>query len=158
MKTLVAYYSLTGNTKFVAEQIAGQLEADLCEVSAKTYKKKGKLLYLKGGSASMREKLTEIESSKSIDAYDLVVVGSPVWAGKIAPPIRTFLVKNDFADKQVALFVTLDGDNAEKTFENIKKTVNYTSNVKGLAVTKALKNQEETQQQVIEWCSQLKND
>ena len=77
MRKLVAYYSRTGNTKFVAEKIAEQLDADLCEVVDKK-NRKGKLIFLTGGFAAMREKLTEIEVTNSVEDYDLVVVGSPV--------------------------------------------------------------------------------
>lgn len=157
LKKLVAFYSLTGNTRFVAEKIAEQLNADLCEVTDKNHKK-GKTLFLKGGYASIRQKLTEIEVTKPINDYDLVIVGSPVWAGKIAPAIRTFLATNDFSDKQVAFFVTVGGNKTKKTFENIKKTIEAKTTVKGLAITKPLDNQKETQEQVVEWCRQLKNE
>ena len=53
MRKLVAYYSRTGNTKFVAEKIAEQLDADLCEVADKK-NWKGKLTFLTGGFAAMR--------------------------------------------------------------------------------------------------------
>ena len=112
MRKLVAYYSRTGNTKFVAEKIAEQLDADLCVVDKKN--RKGKLIFLTGGFAAMRKKLTEIELTNSVEDYDLVVVGSPVWAGKISPAIRTFLVTNDFSNKQVAYFVTLGGIKLKK--------------------------------------------
>ena len=121
MRKLVAYYSRTGNTKFVAEKIAEQLDADLCVVDKKN--RKGKLIFLTGGFVGMRKKLTEIELTNSVEDYDLVVVGSPVWAGKISPAIRTFLVTNDFSNKQVAYFVTLGGDKAEKSLKNMKETV-----------------------------------
>ena len=139
MKSLVAYYSRSGNTKFVAEKIAEQLNADLCEGIDKK-NREGKLAYLTSGRDAMREKLTEIEISKPVEDYDFVVVGSPVWAGKIAPAIRTFLVKNDFSNKQVAFFVTLGGDKPEKTMQNIKETIKPKSLVGELAISKALEN------------------
>jgi len=140
----------------VAEKIAEQLNADLCEVIDKVHKK-GRMLYVKGGMAAMREKLTDIEVAKSIDAYDLVVVGSPVWAGKIAPAIRTFLVNNNFSCKQVAFFVSIGGDKPEKTFENIRKTIELNAIIDGLGVTQPLENEADAETQVTEWCNQLKN-
>ena len=73
MKTLVVYFSLTGSTEFVAKIISNNLDADLCEVIDKKHKK-GKLIYLKGGAAAIREKLTEIEATKSTENYDLIIV------------------------------------------------------------------------------------
>jgi len=103
----------------------------------------------------MRKKLTEIELTNSVEDYDLVVVGSPVWAGKISPAIRTFLVTNDFSNKQVAYFVTLGGDKAEKSLKNMKETVTPKLVLGELAITKALENQDETEKQVIDWCKQI---
>ena len=154
MKKLIVYYSRTGNTKFVAEKIADQLNADLCEVTDKK-NRKGRLTFLTGGFASLREKLTEIEVPKPIEDYDFIIVGSPVWAGKITPAIRKFLVTNDFSDKLVALFVTLGGDKAEKTLKNMKETIMPKLLVGELAITKALEQQEETEEQVTDWCNQI---
>lgn len=154
MKTLVAYHSISGNTKFVAEEIAHKLDADLCEVVDKKYKK-GRFLYLTGGYGAFRQKLSEIEVSKSVENYGLIIVGSPVWAGKITPAIRTFLKENNLSKKQVAFFVTLGGTNFEKPLRNIKETVELKPFVEGLAISGALDNQQETKNKVKEWCSQL---
>ena len=71
------------------------------------------------------------------------------------PAIRTFLVTNDFSNKQVAYFVTLGEDKAEKPLKNMKKTVTPKSVFGELAITKALENQDETEKQVIDWCKQI---
>ena len=140
----------------MAEQIAQQLDADLCEVIDKNHKK-GKMLYIKGGAAAMREKLTDITIDKNIDDYDLVIVGSPVWAGKIAPSIRTFLVSNSLSEKQVAFFVSIGGDKPEKTFQNIRKTLELEPITDGLGVTQPLKNKADAKTQITKWCTSLKN-
>jgi flavodoxin len=155
MKTLVVYFSLTGSTEFVAKIICEQLDADLCEVVDKKHKK-GKLIYLKGGSASFREKLTKIEVSKSIDDYDLIIIGSPVWAGKITPAIRTFLSLNDFSQKKGAFFITLGGDKPEKSFENMRRTTGFSSVVKELAVSNMIEDKKEVEKMVIDWCEDIK--
>ena len=151
----MVYFSLTGNTKFVAEKIAQHLDADLCEVIDKNHKK-GKMLYIKGGAAAMREKLTDITVEKPLDEHDLVIVGSPVWAGKIAPAIRTFLVENNFSDKQLAFFVTIGGDKPEKTFENLKKTLELETMTQGLGVTQPLEKTADAETKITEWCNNLK--
>ena len=155
MKTLVVYFSLTGSTEFVAKIISEQLNADLCEVIDKKHKK-SKLIYLNGGAAAVREKLTKIQVSKTIENYDLIIVGSPVWAGKITPAIRTFLVSNDFSMKKGAFFITLGGNKPEKTFENIRKTTGFSSIVKELAVSNTIEDKKEVEKMVIEWCEEIK--
>lgn len=154
MQTLVIYYSRTGNTKFVAEKIADQLNAEASEVLDKK-SRKGRLAFVTGGYESKRKKLTEIEISKTIDNYDLVIIGSPVWADGITPAIRTFIKKNDFSDKQVAIFVTLKGDNPEKALENMKEAILPNIPIGELGITDDLKNQEEAEQQIMNWCKEL---
>ena len=156
MRKLVAYYSRTGNTKFVAEKIADQLNAETCEVIDKK-NRKGKLIFLTGGYAALREKLTDIEVTKTIDDFDFIIVGSPVWAGKIAPAIRTFLAKNDFSDKQVAFFVTMGGDKPEKALKNMKEAIAPTIPVEELGIINALKNPEEIEEQIADWCKKILN-
>jgi flavodoxin len=154
MKTLVTYYSRTGNTKFVADKIAEQLNAEICEVVDKK-NRKGKLVFLTGGYAALREKLTKIEVTKTINDYDFIIVGSPVWAGKIAPAIRTFLVLNDFSDKQVAFFVTMGGDKPEKALNNMKKAIAPNIPVEELGIINAIKNPEEIEKQIADWCKKI---
>ena len=55
--------------------------------------------------------------------YDLIILGTPVWAGTFAPPLRTFLRANSLAGKHVALFACCSGGNAEKCFADMKKEV-----------------------------------
>ena len=140
----------------MAQKIAQQVDADLCEVIDKNHKK-GKMLYIKGGAAAMREKLTDITVEKPIDEYDLIIVGSPVWAGKIAPAIRTFLVRNSSSDKQLAFFVSIGGDKPEKTFTNLKKTLELEPIIDGLGVTQPLEKKAEAETKITEWCNSLKS-
>ena len=133
MRILVAYYSRTGNTKFVAEKIAEKL------------------------NAAIREKLTEIEQTKTIDGYDLVIVGSPVWAGKITPASRTFLVKNDLSGKQVAFFVTVGSDKPEKVLSNIKELVKPIEPLSELAILNNLEDKEDATEKISAWCEKIKS-
>lgn len=155
MKTLVVYFSLTGSTEFVAKIISEQLNADLCEVVDKKHKN-GKLIYLKGGAAAFREKLTKIEVNKSIENYELIIIGSPIWAGKITPAIRTFLSQNDFTQKKGAFFVTIGGDKPEKSIENMRRTTGFSSVVKELAVSNTIEDKKEAEKMVIDWCQEIK--
>ena len=157
MKAVIAYYSKSGNTKFVAEKIADRLHADLCEIIDKK-NRKGIWGFLKGSLDARREKLTDIEISKPIDEYEMVVVGSPVWFGKMTPATRTFIVKNDFTNKKVTFFLTLGGSNSEKAMTNMKKSVEKSfqiTEVEGLAISKALEQKEETTAQTEKWCKKL---
>jgi flavodoxin len=154
MKTLVAYYSRTGHTKFISEKIAQLFSADLCEITDKK-NRQGKLGFLGGGNDALREKLTNIEVSKPIEGYDLVVIGSPVWAGKITPAIRKFMVTNDFKEQSVALFVTLDGNKPEKSLENMKAAISAKRIVGEYGFIQPTSDQEKTELQVKTWCDEI---
>jgi len=156
MKTLVVYYSRTGNTKFVAEKIATQLNADICEVIDKK-SRRGRLGFVRGGYESIRKKLAEIEVSKTIDNYDLLIIGSPVWANGITPAIRTFIYHNDFSNKQIACFVTLKGADPKKALDTMKEAISPNVSFAELGITDDLKNREDAEKQIIEWCNEIKS-
>ena len=101
---LVAYYSWGGNTKAVAEYLAGKLGADLLELIPEKP-------YPVGYDACVRQVGRDGSGSLStqipdLSDYDTVFVGSPCWWGTIANPLRTFLHQNDFTGKTVIPFMT----------------------------------------------------
>ena len=155
MKSLVVYYSRTGNAKFVAETIAAELGSDLEEI-VDLKKRDGKLGYLSGGSDAARGKETKIaETKRSPAEYDLIIVGTPVWAGKLTPAIRTYLGKNDLSGKKVAVFFTQGGTKPQST-EKIKALMPNSNIIGELSLTSPLGNKEESEKQISTWCSKLK--
>jgi flavodoxin len=119
MKTLIVYYSRTGNTRMIAEEIAKHLKADIEEVKD-TQNRKGIIGYLRSGYQANRKKLTSLEKPvNNPTEYDLIIIGTPIWAGKMSVPIRTYL--NQFKDEieQMAIFCTYGGSGLEGTLEDI---------------------------------------
>jgi len=108
---LVVCFSLTGNTRLVAKAIAKEMGADFTElVPVRQYPLRGAWLYLKGGKEAVFKSEPELERGLvDYDDYDVVVVGTPVWAGTMAPPIRTFLKSAAVQGKQVHIFCTYGG-------------------------------------------------
>ena len=120
MKVLVAYYSKTNNTKRVAEDVANQLGADL-EVLVDKKKRTGFFGYLFGGRDGMIKKGTQIEEPvKDPEQYDLVILGSPVWAWNIAPALRTYLEAKKEKIGKYAFFVTSGNTPSEKIAKHMK--------------------------------------
>ncbi len=155
MKSLVVYYSRSGNTKFVAQKVAGKLGADIEEVVDKK-DRHGWIGFLKGGRDAGQGKETEIEETKFLpDNYDLIVVGTPIWNGRPTPAIRTYLSKNDISKKKVALFCTLNGTKEDKVIANTKALLPNNNIVGTLAIKKVLKNPQEAENMVSAWCSSL---
>lgn len=158
MKTAIVYFSLEGNTKFVAEKMATELGADLIQLVPVNEYPTGKVSkYFWGGkSATFREtpKLEPYEFDAS--KYDLVVLGTPIWAGTYTPPLRTFLRANKLAKKNVALFACCSGGSTDKCFEDLRKELANCTVLSTLRVVDPIKNNGSSQDEIIaEFCKEL---
>lgn len=122
MKTAIVYYSMHGNVRYVAEKAAKELGADLIELKpVKAYPDKGAMQFIWGGSAVTFKKKPDLEPySFNASDYDLVIIGTPVWASSFTPPLRTFFENHDLAGKKIAAIVTSAGGNSAKCLEAIK--------------------------------------
>ena len=120
-KCLVVFYSRTGTTRRLAEQIAGMLGCRTEEV-ADLQRRSGVLGFLKGGRHAFGKKLTRIgEVSTDPAAYGLVVIGTPVWAGTMTPAIRTYITQQKDRLPEVAFFLTTGGTGIERTFRHMQE-------------------------------------
>ncbi len=123
MKTLIVYYSLEGNTRLVAQRLAEATGAELLELKpAKAYPT-GRIskFYFGGKSAVMCEKPVLEPYSADVSQYGTVILGTPVWAGRCTPPLRSFLGAESLLGKRVAFFACAGGDSAGKTFELLEE-------------------------------------
>ncbi len=154
MKTLIVYYTRTGNSKFAAETIAAELGADIEEV-IDLKKHQGKLAYMSCGRDAMSGKETEIAPTKRNPAdYDLIVIAQPVWAWSPTPAIRTYLNRNNLSDKRVALF--FGGKSLKQAIEKTKALMPNSTFIGELAFNEPLENKEEAEKKIAEWCNTLK--
>lgn len=113
-KTLVVYYSATGNTKAVAEMIAEETNGDLFEIQPQDPYSDEDLNWTDENSRVTREYENEDERNVELvsttvdnwEDYDTVFVGYPIWWGIAAWPVNTFVENNDFDSKTVIPFCT----------------------------------------------------
>ena len=113
-KTLVVYYSATGNTKAVAEMIAEETNGDLFEIEPQDPYSGEDLNWTDENSRVTREYENEDERNVELvsttvdhwEDYDTVFVGYPIWWGIAAWPVNTFVENNDFTGKTVVPFCT----------------------------------------------------
>lgn len=113
-KTLVVYYSASGNTKDVAEKIAKITEADLFEIEPVEPYTDDDLDWTDDDSRVSREhddeslRYVELVSTTvdNWDSYDTVYIGYPIWWGIAAWPVDNFVKENDFTGKTVIPFCT----------------------------------------------------
>lgn len=136
MKTLIVYYSLEGNTKWAAEQIAAQLGADTLRLAPKAvYPDKGFKKFLFGGKSAVMKEAPELEPYEvDITKYTRVILATPVWAGTLAPPLRTFLQREGLSGKQFALVASSMGGSPGKTFEHLKQLLGVTGDIPVLSL------------------------
>ena len=124
MKTLVVFYSRDGATRKVAASICDLLNADMEEIIDKR-NRKGIFGYIKAGFESVKNRTTEIEPEKfDASLYELVIIGTPIWAGRMVPAIRTYLTQNNGKIKRTALFAVKANSPAIKAFEAIESLTN----------------------------------
>jgi flavodoxin len=120
MATLVVYYSRTGNTKKIGDEIAQALGCDKEEL-IDTKKRSGMFGYLIGGYDATRKNLTILKDlQKNLMDYDLVIVGTPVWSWNVSPAVRTFLLHNKEKIKNLAFFATEGGSGDERVFAEME--------------------------------------
>lgn len=136
-KTLVAYFSKTGNTKRVAELIAEVKGADLYEIKEKIEYTKEDLDWKNPESRATKEmgdldaKPEVLGKCENFDQYDTVFLGFPIWRYTIPKVVLTFLEDYDFTGKKLITFGTSAmSDLGEATFA-IEKAINYKTEVHG---------------------------
>lgn len=113
-KTLVVYYSATGSTRKVAEEIASELGADTFEITPVQTYTSDDLNWNNNNSRVSKEhndeSLRDVELTKvtpdNWESYDTVLIGYPIWWYIAAWPVNNFVKGNDFTGKTVIPFCT----------------------------------------------------
>ena len=123
-KVLVLYYSQTGTTQAVAEELQKQLGADIERIEAVNP-------YNGDFQATIDRSRVEMESGElpelnpiqaNLADYDVIFIGYPIWFGTYAMPIATLVKENDFAGKTVVPFCTF-GSGGGASWKNLKKAL-----------------------------------
>ncbi len=156
MKVLVTYYSRTGNTRRVARRIARDLDADVEEIEDAT-DRSGVIGFMRGGKDALFHNTTKMgELEKTPEEYDLVVVGTPVWAGTMCPAVRSWLQRFSGQLPRSAFFLTTRMSGKEKTFTDMAE-VGGTAPEQTLALTVSELRGEEWIQRVEQFVEQVRS-
>lgn len=105
---LCIYYSRTGNTKRVMETIAKEMDAELLALTDGV-ERSGLRGWLRSGMDAMRKDCPDVlpfETERKLENYRLVIVGTPVWAGRCSSVIRSFLKNHGGELNRVAYVLT----------------------------------------------------
>ncbi len=116
-RTLVVYFSRTGTTRKVAGEITARAQAE-CEEIRESRGRRGLLGYLRSAREALARRIGEIDAPKHDPAlYDLVVIGSPVWASNMSAPVRAYLTRHLGQFRRVAFFCTQGGSGGAKVVQ-----------------------------------------
>lgn len=122
-KTLILYYSRTGNTKMCCEALKKEIGADMIEI--KDLKNRdGGWGFFTGALGSMFNVHTKIDPlNPDLSPYKNIIIASPIWTGTLSTAIRTLIDENRWDGKNVVLFTTTNAAEKEKYIEKSKARV-----------------------------------
>lgn len=125
MNRAVVYYSLSGNTKEAAIEIARKLGAKIFEIEpVKPLPQNTVRQMLVGGMQSTFGRRPKIKGvPDNIDYYDEIILGMPVWAGMPASPVNTFIKNYGVADKIDAVFTFSGGGDNDRCLAQLSKSL-----------------------------------
>ncbi|MDR0982472.1 MAG: flavodoxin [Culturomica sp.] len=159
-KVLVAYYSWSGNTRVLAQEIQKQTGADIFEiVPAKAYSTdfqecvkvaREEIDNIKAGSEPPALKGEMPDLSK----YSVIFIGSPNWCSTIAPPVNTFLKSEALAGKTVVPFCTHGTGGRATLFTDMKALAPKATFLEGYSI--AGKDVKGSAEAVSKWLKEIK--
>ena len=124
-KMLVLYYSETGTTKTVAEELQKQLNADIESIEAvEPYSGNFQETIQRGQREMQSGEWPAIKPiQKKIADYDIIFLGYPIWFGTYANPIVTLVKENDFAGKTIVPFCSFGSGGLNTSTDALKKAL-----------------------------------
>ena len=159
MKIAIVYYSMSKNTEFAAQEIATVTDADLIRIEPeKAYPCKGVRKFIWGGkSAVMKEEPDLLPYEFDAEKYGRVIFGTPVWASRFTPPIRTFIADNADAlkGKRFAAFTCFSGGGADKALARLKELLGADLDAELILVDPKDKPSDGNAAKIAEFCEKL---
>lgn len=137
--TLIVYYSQTGATKSVAEELQKQLGCDITVIEAVKP-------YDGDYAATIQRWRSEVENNEKVeltpitvnlDDYNTIFLGYPIWGGTYALPMASFLADNSLKGKKVVTFATFGSGGIESSTADVAKAQPEATVVKGYGVRNA---------------------
>ncbi len=133
MRALVVFYSRSGRTREIGLEIAERLGAEVEEIRTERPYRGFLGLWRSVAHAIRRVEFAIEPPAKQAKDYDVVVLGAPIWGGRPAGPMLTYLAQAKGTIRKAACFVTSGGAQAPNVLENMAQTAGA-SFVGGLAL------------------------
>jgi len=155
---LVAYFSATGTTKKVAQNLAQITKGDIYEIKPLTLYTSEDLDWTNPNSRTSLEMKDQasrpgiVQENLSLKDYDTIYLGFPIWWGTAPTIVRTFLEKQDFSNKKVIIFVTSGTSGIGNVDQDLKSSISSSAIIiKGKAL-----NGNPSVEELTEWVKTLK--
>ena len=152
-KVLVAYFSYSGNTKSMAEEIASETSGDLFEIQ--TDKEYSDLTNETKEEITRGERHTLTKKVDNIDQYDVIFVGYPVWWHSTPVQINTFLEANNLSGKVVVPFCTSGSSDISETISSFKNSCKDCVVLEGITITDNNATTEAGKTKIANWLNNL---
>ncbi|MCK5773606.1 MAG: hypothetical protein KAH57_07430 [Thermoplasmata archaeon] len=121
MRTLVVYYSRSGNTRKAAAKLRDALSCDILEIDDGV-KRNGIIGYFRCAVHAIKKKAFPLEPmDKDPSGYDMVVLCTPIWAGTMSTPIRSFVSRFKHQIKRHSIVCAQGSVKEQKIFAPMKE-------------------------------------
>ena len=154
-KILIVYFSHTGNTREIANQIHNRVSGDIFEI-------KTVVPYTSGYDALTKQAKKELDSDfrpelqsqvQDIDSYDVIFIGYSIWWGTFPMAVKTFLSEHDLSGKTIVPFCTHEGSGLGRSISDLKKMCTNSTTLEGIAIRGS--SVKSAQGKVSEWLSEI---
>ena len=135
-KILIAYFSWSGNTQGIAEEIHRQTGADIFEITPeKPYSENYNTVLREAQRDQHRQARPKLKNHvENISQYDIIILGYPNWWASIPMPIASFLEEYNFSGKKIMPFCSHGGGRFGQSLTAIAKLAPETVITEGLSV------------------------
>lgn len=136
-KTLIVYFSWSGHTRTVANIIHDLTGSDIVEIEVEEPYSD---VYNEVTARARQELDNDIRPAlrtqvENMDKYDTLIVGTPIWSSRLAPPVKSFLAKYDLTGKKIVPFCTHGGSGIAQSVNNIRSVCPNSEILQSLAVS-----------------------
>ena len=155
-KILIAYFSWSGNTKHIAEEIQNRVGGDMFRIETATPYPNDYNETAYGVAKKQHDEniFPELKSNGDVSNYDVIFVGTPAWWYTMAPAVKTFLKENNFEGKTIVPFTTHGGGGGYHIPDDMAKLATGADVVKNQLVVYG-KGNSGTSKEIDNWLNSL---
>ena len=149
-KTALVYYSLEGNTAFIAKMVKDLIGARVIRLKPeKEPPRKGAWKMLIGGFTALTHKKPRLAPiHTNLSEYDNIILAYPVWAGTYPPAIGSFLEEYSLYGRKVYLIANSGSGNEGKSFEQIEGAIYDSEITDAICLATPLKNRKKVRDEL----------